>query len=99
MNIDDQIKVMQAYRDGAEIEVKSRINGGDHWVAATKIPWNWASFDYRVKRKPKTMTLEWWKDYHGGIYIVEKDRKRSFEYRGLPEAFTLIKTETVEMNE
>jgi len=51
MNIDEQIKVMQAYRDGAEIEMAGR--DGEGWMSpAKKEPgWDWTHCIYRIKPK------------------------------------------------
>lgn len=45
----EYIKVMQAYVDGAEIDVK--IKNGENWVDVGASPsWDWGTFDYRIKQ-------------------------------------------------
>jgi len=45
--LEKMIDVMQAYRDGAEIEYASR--GDDAWSSASTPLWDWSKFVYRVK--------------------------------------------------
>ena len=47
-----KISVMQACLDGATIECH-----GDHgeWTTLANPPWNWVSFDYRIKPEPVTL--------------------------------------------
>jgi hypothetical protein len=47
MTLDEQIAVMQAFRDGAEIEM--RKFGNTKWVSAGDPNWDWANWNYRVK--------------------------------------------------
>jgi hypothetical protein len=54
MKIEEMINVMQAFRDGAEIEYTFVDN--EIWAATTKPVWNWDYHDYRIAPK-KEMTL------------------------------------------
>ena len=59
------IKVMQAFVDGAEIEVSPRHS--DEWVASGP-DWSWKVCDYRIKPKP----LELWVGMDcGGVSVFE----------------------------
>ena len=51
--IDYQISVMQAYRDGAEIEFINKTVSDYEWSNCNNPNWNWTLFDYRIKPKPK----------------------------------------------
>ena len=55
MNTKDMIKIMQAYLDGESIE---RANNATNykWVPTNGTPaWEWHSFNYRIKPKPKEL--------------------------------------------
>lgn len=59
------IAVMQAYVDGAEIQV--RPNDVDGWKDKTP-HWNWVSFCYRVKPKPKLeLKVGAWYELQSGL--------------------------------
>ena len=103
MNIDEQIKVMQAYRDGAEIEASSKHR--DHWLAATRLSWDWPHTNYRIKKQPKTVTLHYYRatkahpsDASMGRLVEIYDHPLTFPL-GNPYGMKLIKTETIEVNE
>lgn len=49
-DIDYMISVMQAYRDGKEIEVV--LIGRDDWRPSHTPSWDWECCDYRVKPEP-----------------------------------------------
>lgn len=50
-DIDYQIKVMQAFKDGKKIEVTS--NNKFNWRETPDPHWNWEQCDYRIKEEPK----------------------------------------------
>lgn len=56
MNINEMIEVMQAYRDGKEIEGRRRGSKED-WLTLHPPMWEWFYFEYRVKKQPRTLTL------------------------------------------
>ena len=57
MDLKEQIKVMQHYADGGEIESRPKI--GDYlWRVAEEPFWDWSRCDYRISRTPKNMVLE-----------------------------------------
>ena len=54
MNIEqtiEAIRVMQAYVDGKEVEVKGVLTGSV-WMPAGVPYWNWQMIDYRIKPTP-----------------------------------------------
>lgn len=54
MNIEqtiEAIRVMQAYVDGKEVEVKGVLTGSV-WMPAGVPYWNWQMIDYRIKPAP-----------------------------------------------
>ncbi|RLB66288.1 MAG: hypothetical protein DRH08_06565 [Deltaproteobacteria bacterium] len=46
MTIEEQIKIMQAYKDGRVIEFRDKIT--KVWFVGTPL-WNWMDVDYRIK--------------------------------------------------
>lgn len=56
MTIDEMIEVMQAYRDGAKIETKSK-NGPSVWTEVDNPLWEWCSQYYRAKKEPVRVRL------------------------------------------
>jgi hypothetical protein len=63
----DVIKVMEHYRDGGEVEAK-RLAAGDagRWEdydsVNSGVSWNWAEYDYRIKKRSGEGLAEIWKD-------------------------------------
>ena len=51
--LDYQINVMQAYKEGAEIEYMKECLFEESWVTTSEPAWNWSACDYRIKPKPK----------------------------------------------
>lgn len=51
MTIDEQIAVMQAFKEGKEIE--SMIMNGTQWYETTTPSWDFSTFYYRVKPEPE----------------------------------------------
>lgn len=59
MTLREKIEVMEAFERGEEIEQSERIH--DNWCRSPLPAWNWSSFLYRIKPKPKqTITIEKW---------------------------------------
>jgi hypothetical protein len=54
----EAIKVMQAYVDGSEIEIKGDYDGDDAWECGEEPEWDFISNNYRIKPEPR----EWWID-------------------------------------
>ena len=58
MELDEQIKVMQHYADGKEVEIKL-VSG---WEQLDTPKWDWAGYDYRIKKvKPEPVYYYRWK--------------------------------------
>lgn len=57
MTIDKKIEVMQAYKDGAEIECR-HVRAGD-WRYIPDPIWNWSEYDYRIKEPEPTKGKVW----------------------------------------
>lgn len=60
----EQIKVMQAFVDGAEIEMELKDQGD--WELNNYPAWNWQSCKYRIKRTLPEVGK--WYDYFGQTY-------------------------------
>ncbi len=56
--IQEQIKVMQHFANGAEIEFVEHEKLD--WTYTEKPVWNWKKCDYRIKEQMKTITIEKW---------------------------------------
>jgi hypothetical protein len=55
MTHDEMIAVLQAAKEGKKIEVADR--GGSNWGPTAMEPtWNFATYDYRVRREPRSGT-------------------------------------------
>lgn len=50
MTIDQQIAVMQAFKEGKTIEYKNKAHDG--WSVNSDPAWNFDDYDYRVKPEP-----------------------------------------------
>jgi hypothetical protein len=55
--IEEQIKVMQHFANGGEVEI---YVGPDGWEDAYKPGWDWIGSNYRIKEGKKTATMEKW---------------------------------------
>lgn len=58
MTLQEQIKVMQHFADGGEIECEYAENIGtdnESWVSITYSNWEWGELTYRIKEEPKKM--------------------------------------------
>lgn len=51
MTIEEKIAVMQAFKEGKEIE--SKINFGVEWHDTATPSWDFSTFEYRVKPEPE----------------------------------------------
>ena len=101
MTLEEKIAVMQACRDGKKIQsFDFTISHNNGWIDTPTVApaWDWARKYYRVKSpEPVQITLEWWKECRGRVEIIEQDTQNSCVVRMLPDIWTLIKTETVEV--
>ena len=81
-DIDEMIEVMQAYKNGEQIEFCYTDEVIKVWEDTGKPLWNWGDTDYRVKPKPKYVPFETAEDFleaqnlHGQVIIkyVDKDK-------------------------
>ena len=58
MAADEIIAVVQAHKEGKQIECRPRAGQQDDWTKADPI-WNFPFYDYRVKPEPPK-PREWW---------------------------------------
>lgn len=56
--VEKQVKVMQAYLDGKDIEYRYRGDNKD-WVDIQEPSWNWHICDYRVKKAFTMPSINW----------------------------------------
>ena len=65
MTTKEMIEVMQHYVNGGEVEFRVRKGGAalmKEWLTALNPPWDWATYDYRIKPGPKkTKTVWFWR--------------------------------------
>ena len=74
MTLDEKIAVMQACKRGEEIEQVERTY--DNWYRSPFPAWNWNSFLYRVKPKPKqVVVIEKWLCRNNGYFIAQGDKE------------------------
>ena len=65
------IEVMQAWVDGAEIQLRLKINNGS-WMDIDAPEWSWAGTNYRVKPVPREC---WRNEYTTGLVDACYDTK------------------------
>lgn len=53
MTIDEQIEVMQHFRDGGEVEWRDCENRSSVWVETKRPTWNFGVLEYRKKEELK----------------------------------------------
>ena len=65
MNIDEMIEVMQAYKNGKEIEMFDATQG--KWIDVKNPLWNFFQCVYRIKKKPTRLEVanELWEKTFG----------------------------------
>ena len=57
MTHDEMIEVIQAHKEGKEIEYKSNVTG--EWCASGKPAWDFQCFEYRIKATPPEPKTIW----------------------------------------
>ena len=62
MTPDQMIAVIQAHKEGKDIEVKREYEGSNFWCLTTHPTWDFTTFDYRIKPEPRK-PREWWAVY------------------------------------
>lgn len=58
MKIEEQIKVMQHYANGGEVESIDVYDG--NWYRCILPSWNWGVKEYRIKEESNKITIEEW---------------------------------------
>ena len=66
-----KIEVMQAYLDGAEIEMTSAQYPGN-WIDVSEIEWNWVHVEYRVKQTQDSID---WSHVHKDFKWMARDKE------------------------
>ena len=70
----EKIEVMQAAEGGAEIEiVKVTGMGGDSFHSTDCPMFDWANFDYRIKKEPMEFWVNVYKDPKNNGYHLSKE--------------------------
>ena len=95
MKLKEMIKVMQHYENGGEVEMKAEDENDTKWRISTPF-WNWANFEYRIKKQEPIITIEKWicKDRQGDFSIVESSNINKYE---IYEKVKLIESYEVEL--
>ena len=76
-DIDEMIEVMQAYKNGEQIEFCYTDEVIKVWEDTGKPLWNWGDTDYRVKPKPKYVPFDTAEEFitaqrKKGRFIIDK---------------------------
>ena len=98
----EKITVIQHFENGGEVEIGS----GNKWTSIPDPSWDWMNAEYRIKEKPKTVTLYYYLITKGSPSLHHSDRgsvvikthMKNFSL-GNPTGHELIKTETIEVQE
>lgn len=73
-NVDEMIKVLNAYKAGKKIEYRIKDKRVFHpWTYSLNPPWDWAMYEYRVEQEPRRMTnkeLKEWLKKNCGQYFM-----------------------------
>ena len=69
MTLQEQIKIMQAFADGKEIEYTDK--GRTDWDPSSTPLWNWYDFDYRIKPEPEIKYPIWCKATFDDTLVVK----------------------------
>lgn len=72
MNHDEMIKVIEAHKEGKEIQWRVDDEGND-WRSAPCPCWDFSRYEYRVKPIPKKLTIYIYKnlDKEGNIVLLD----------------------------
>lgn len=66
MTHDQMIEVIRAHRDGKVVQARN-LRGGE-WFDADSPCWDFASFEYRIKREPREFILRVFPDGSGTAF-------------------------------
>lgn len=98
-SLKEQIEVMTYFMNGGEVEQKY-INEGEFgladespkWQNKSKLSFDWTNYNYRIKEKEKTVTIEkWLVKTSGNVLKIEEQDKRMFDCEDYNEIFTKVK--------
>lgn len=80
MTLREKIEVMQAFERGEEIEIN--YANPEKWTDIASPGWSWGAYNYRVKPKKQTVTIEKWlcKGVDNEYYIVESGASQIMKY-------------------
>lgn len=82
------IEVLQAFKDGKEIEFRSKVVS-ENFVVSTSPNWNFGHYDYRIKPQPEYVPFTWdCRDLFRGKWVRWRFEDKEFtidciEERGL----------------
>ena len=85
-DIDEMIEVMQAYKNGEQIEFCYTDEVIKVWEDTGKPLWNWGDTDYRVKPKPKYVPFDTPDEFleaqrvHGEVLVDKKNGVKMTAY-------------------
>lgn len=68
-SIDEMIAVMQAFKDGKNIQSRARPDGT--WLICREPSWGWNGYDYRVKPEPRIFNF-YFNEQSGSIVSVSE---------------------------
>lgn len=68
--IDEMCAVMQAFKNGKQIEYK--LSETSDWVEVSNPIWNWGGLDYRVKPEPKYVPYDSASEIDKSKWVREK---------------------------
>lgn len=90
--IEEQIKVMQHFANGGEVEIYVATEG---WMDYDRPGWDWTCSNYRIKEEKKTVTIEKWlcKNKLHIYYIVESSDIDSFHKNEKVKLLEIYKVE------
>ncbi len=67
MELKEMIKVMQHFENGGDVEFSEKKGGGNHWTTVITPSWDWAYFEYRIK---KAKPLRSYMYFHDGFFNI-----------------------------
>lgn len=89
--LDEKLAVMQAAKDGKTIEFKRKLTNSG-WAVIVAPGWDWQSFEYRVKREPRTFYINEYPDNEYGVIGYAYPTKESARMdAGVPPARRAVK--------
>ena len=71
MNTKEKIEVMQAFLDGAALEIKYENGEWYPWTLGDEPQWSWDTNEFRVKPMPMVVWVNVYDD--GGLFIHETE--------------------------